>query len=161
MAPVNRTSLLRRLRLGVRHAFTWNRSRLFAWLRWLGAIYLVWLGIGQWRAPGTAPDGGSALHPARAALVSLTNPKTILFLVAFFPQFVVPGPGMRGRIVGLCLTYLAVCVVGDGLWALLAARVAPLLSRSRSRSSWWCWSPRCRPMPSTRADRACGSRRRR
>ncbi len=68
----------------------------FAWVRWIGAAYLVWLGIRQWRAP--APDLGQAavgLRPRRGRavflrgfLVSLTNPKTLLFYGAFFPQFV-------------------------------------------------------------------------
>ena len=68
----------------------------FEWVRWIGAAYLVLLGIRQWRAPPvdltrTAPPARSRRRVwTRAFLVSLFNPKTLLFYGAFFPQFVSP-----------------------------------------------------------------------
>src|SRR6478752_9012489 len=70
----------------------------FDWLRWVGVAYLVYLGIAAWLAPltdlaQTQPQAGSArLIFARGFLVGLTNPKTLLFYGAFFPQFITPGP---------------------------------------------------------------------
>ena len=70
----------------------------FDWLRWLGVVYLVWLGIAAWRAPAVdlarvGPQARSArLIFARGFLVGLTNPKTLLFYGAFLPQFITPGP---------------------------------------------------------------------
>lgn len=66
---------------------------LFAALQWLGAAYLCWIGIGLLRARIAGDDGGN--EPAKtprvyfrqALAVSLTNPKVILFFVAFFPLF--------------------------------------------------------------------------
>ena len=67
----------------------------FEWIRWIGVAYLIYLGIAQWRAPPlnlaeVAPEPKSARAMfTRALLVSLTNPKTLFFYGAFFPQFVV------------------------------------------------------------------------
>ncbi|WP_300059738.1 LysE family translocator [uncultured Roseobacter sp.] len=65
-------------------------------IRWIGVGYLLWL---AWRALRPAPQSETApLPPARHAfrsglLVNLTNPKVILFVLAFVPQFVVPAAG--------------------------------------------------------------------
>lgn len=76
---------------------------LFAVVRYAGAGYLTWLAVGMlraawgmWRARGERTAGDEALAPAeerpfrRAFVVSLFNPKAILFFVAFFVQFVDP-----------------------------------------------------------------------
>jgi homoserine/homoserine lactone efflux protein len=105
----------------------------FEWLRWLGVAYLVWLGIAAWRAPvvdltRVGPQARSArLIFSRGFLVGLTNPKTLLFYGAFFPQFIVPGPSASDQLLLLAATFLVVAVVLDGVWAVLAARLRTLL----------------------------------
>jgi leucine efflux protein len=65
---------------------------VFTGLQWFGAGYLVWMGIQLLRAP-VATDSGEAPRQSgwkffrQAFAVSLTNPKVILFFVAFFPLF--------------------------------------------------------------------------
>jgi threonine/homoserine/homoserine lactone efflux protein len=67
----------------------------FSLLRWLGAAYLVWLGIGLLRGSGTAA-GASAPSPSMSAwrsfvqgfLTNALNPKVALFFLAFLPQFI-------------------------------------------------------------------------
>lgn len=69
---------------------------LFQGLQWFGAAYLCWLGVQLLRAP--AASNGSAVEPKKSArvyfrnglAVALTNPKVILFFVAFFPLFIRP-----------------------------------------------------------------------
>ena len=76
---------------------------VFDTLRWLGAGYLAYLGIKSWRAPITAAADGTVAEatqvaaaaggtPAalwrQGALVAASNPKAILFAVAFLPQFI-------------------------------------------------------------------------
>ena len=106
----------------------------FDWLRWLGVAYLVWLGIAAWRAPAidlmrTAPQPRSArVIYVRGFLVRLTNPKTLLFYGAFLPQFITPGPAAADQLLLLAVTFLAVAIVLDGLWAVLAGRLRGLLT---------------------------------
>ncbi|WP_299676176.1 LysE family translocator [uncultured Roseobacter sp.] len=68
----------------------------FDLIRWIGVGYLLWL---AWRALRPTPQSETGpVPPARQAfraglLVNLTNPKVILFVLAFVPQFVVPAAG--------------------------------------------------------------------
>ena len=73
----------------------------FSIVKWLGAGYLVWLGLQSlWQAGhNAAPDKSALRAPSRLAayrqgiLIDLLNPKVALFFLAFIPQFVVPGAG--------------------------------------------------------------------
>lgn len=68
----------------------------FSIIKWVGVVYLVWLGIQKWRARSSmvarmGDDGLSSMTLMRKAiLINLTNPKSIVFLVALFPQFLDP-----------------------------------------------------------------------
>lgn len=103
-------------------------SGWFDWLRWIGVAYLVVLGVRAWRAP--AVDLSVAPPQARSArgiylrgfLISLSNPKTLLFYGAFLPQFVAPGADLTTQLLLLSATFLAIAVVLDGMWAVLAGR---------------------------------------
>jgi homoserine/homoserine lactone efflux protein len=113
----------------------------FDWLRWLGVAYLVWLGIGAWRAPAAdlsrvGPQPRSArLIFARGFAVGLTNPKTLLFYGAFLPQFITPGPTASDQLLLLAVTFLGIAIVLDSVWALLADRLRALLvARVRLRN---------------------------
>ena len=116
----------------------------FEWLRWIGAAYLVWIGVQQWRAAPvdltrTAPQPRSprAIF-GRAALVSLTNPKTLLFYGAFFPQFISPRHGVTSQVLALSALFLALAITIDSLWALAAGRARRALAvrgRLRNRMS--------------------------
>ena len=113
----------------------------FEWVRWIGAAYLVYLGIAEWRAaaldlatPARLPRSAKAIY-GRGVLVALTNPKTLLFYGAFFPQFVTPGEHEARQLLLLLATCLIVAIVIDSLWALLAARLRRfVIARSRLRS---------------------------
>jgi threonine/homoserine/homoserine lactone efflux protein len=116
----------------------------FEWLRWLGVAYLIWLGLRQWRAPPvdltrTRPQPRSARAiVVRGFLVSLTNPKTLLFYGAFFPQFISIDRPLGPQVALLCATFLVIATVLDGAWALLAGRARGVLAarpRLRNRLS--------------------------
>jgi homoserine/homoserine lactone efflux protein len=113
----------------------------FEWLRWIGVAYLIWLGIARWRAPlidltkaRPQPRSPRAIY-FRALLVSLTNPKTLFFYGAFFPQFVTMNQHVGTQIVVLSVTFVVIAIIVDGLWALVAGRARGLLaSRGRLRN---------------------------
>ena len=105
------------------------------WLRWLGVAYLVALGVRQWRAPPAdltrvpAQLRSARRIFARGLLVSLTNPKTLFFYGAFFPQFITAGRAPGPQVVLLAATFLALALLIDGLWAMLAGRARALLAQ--------------------------------
>lgn len=66
-------------------------------IRWAGAAYLLWLAATTWRAGSPRADATGAIRPARAFLhgflANALNPKVILFILAFLPQFTHPDYG--------------------------------------------------------------------
>jgi len=113
----------------------------FEWVRWAGVLYLVYLGVQQWRQPPvdltrTPPQPKSRRNIFfRGFLVSSTNPKTLLFYGAFFPQFVDRADAIFAQIVLLSVTFLAVATAIDSGWAIAAGRLRHLLAmRGRLRN---------------------------
>ena len=106
----------------------------FEWIRWIGVAYLIYLGVMQWRAPvvnlaGIAPEARSARKMfTRALLVSLTNPKTLFFYGAFFPQFVVTSGNVGAQVALLSATFLLLAILVDGGWAFAAGRARRFLT---------------------------------
>lgn len=100
----------------------------FTIIKWLGAVYLVWLGIQKWREKSALAldERDSSVSAAtlfkRAVFVNLTNPKTIVFLVALFPQFINPLEPQLTQLLVLGITTLVVdgCVML--FYVLLASR---------------------------------------
>jgi homoserine/homoserine lactone efflux protein len=111
----------------------------FDWLRFAGALYLVWIGIKMLRAAGgsletvtiAAPRGGFFLQ---GFLVMMSNPKVLLFFGAFIPQFVRMEGDTNAQIVLLGVTAMVVAMVSDGMYAVLSGRVGRMLSRGRLRA---------------------------
>lgn len=84
----------------------------FEIIRWIGVAYLLWLAIQALRHAG--PSGAVPAQTPRWAfraglMVNLTNPKVILFILAFVPQFVVPE---AGSVLGQFLIFGAVLSLG-------------------------------------------------
>lgn len=99
---------------------------LFQWLQWFGAAYLFWMGVqlALKRVDGNVAVPNDSLtwclHFRRAFIVSLTNPKVILFFVAFFPLFLKPNaasitlPAMMLHVTALSLVYqTALVLIGN------------------------------------------------
>jgi threonine/homoserine/homoserine lactone efflux protein len=100
---------------------------LFHVVRYLGAAYLLWLGIRALvtrTAPiaGAPPDGRTF---RQAFAVGISNPKVAIFFLAFLPQFVTLGAGSASlQVLALGLVFLLVALVLDLGWALLAGVLA-------------------------------------
>ena len=107
-------------------------------IKWAGAAWLVWLGIGALRASASplAVDRTSAAHgPARiwrdGVLINLLNPKAILFFVAFLPQQVVAGVGPPWAQMALhCVVVWLMGPLIYGAMILAGARLGARIGRS-------------------------------
>jgi len=109
----------------------------FDLLRWLGAAYLAYLGIEQWRAAGNSdgkPPPSTASLFWQGLLVSSTNPKSLLVFPAYFPQFVDPAAPASPQLVLLTLTFGLMSALAFAGMAALAHRLQPHFSvRRRAR----------------------------
>ena len=110
----------------------------------LGAGYLIWLGVKQWRAPvgGAQRDLAAPTEPIglslrqrvlRGALTNATNPKGIVFMVAVLPQFINPKQPLALQLAILLVTTLAVDSVVMHGYAFLASRLRALMQSVRAR----------------------------
>ena len=104
-------------------------------LKWLGGAYLVWLGIQVWRSPSIAISrskdlGGTPGWLFRAGLLSaVSNPKGILFFVAFLPQFIEPQGSLFLQFAIMASTFVVIEFFYELMVASLADRVQPWLAR--------------------------------
>jgi threonine/homoserine/homoserine lactone efflux protein len=110
----------------------------FDWLRIAGAAYLVWLGWKMIRSSGQdgetkapqPPRGGFLIQ---GVLVALSNPKTLVFFGAFFPQFIDPAHQHGLQILIMGLTAMMFAAVSDSAYAVAAGRAGRALSAGRVR----------------------------
>lgn len=109
-------------------------ASLFLALKWIGAAYLVWLGVRLWRAGGaleTSPAANPVAAPrmiAHAWLVTALNPKSLTFFVAFLPQFLDPAADFWGQIAIFEATFVALAFANAFAYALLATRARHVFS---------------------------------
>ncbi len=114
-------------------------------LKWLGAAYLIWLGIQLWRAPplhltplqSTAPRPGVQLF-RQGLLSALSNPKVILFFGAFLPQFLDPTRSLWLQFAVMAGTFAIVEGIVEYLLARTAQRTRPWLERAGSGFNRCC-----------------------
>ena len=98
-------------------------AEVFEILRWIGAGYLVWLGVQAWRQADKTletPRPRHRIYVSRGFLVAMTNPKTIAFFTAFLPQFVDPGLPAEHQLVVMCLVAVLMAAITDAFWAVAA-----------------------------------------
>ena len=113
-------------------------ATLFTVLKWLGAAYLVYLGVKLWRAGGSleaAPrtdvvSAGRML--GHAWLVTALNPKSITFFVAFLPAFLDPKGDFLTQMIVFETTFLVLAFGNAFGYALVAARARRLVADPRA-----------------------------
>lgn len=113
---------------------------LFAGVQWLGAVYLAWLGLRMWRAaPGDKPllDIQPGHYFRQSLLITLLNPKAIVFYMAFFPLFVDPQRHQGWVTFAALAATAAVLTVLYGVAATLLAHVLAARLRASRRATLW------------------------
>lgn len=131
---------------GLAALLAWSTAA-FTLIKWAGAAYLLWLGLGMlrsaWRGPLAPAAVADAAHGAmqaspgadfrRGLLTNLLNPKVALFMLAFLPQFI-PAQSAHKTLafLGLGLLFIVQSLIFLLLVVLLTARLArvPTLARS-------------------------------
>ncbi|WP_119462142.1 LysE family translocator [Rhodospirillaceae bacterium SYSU D60014] len=105
-------------------------AALFTLLKWVGAAYLIYLGIRLWRAEPSVDQGGAGnggrSHRSmmgHAFAVTALNPKSIVFFVAFLPQFINAGAPLLPQMAVLEATFLILATLNAALYAYLAGRL--------------------------------------
>jgi threonine/homoserine/homoserine lactone efflux protein len=112
-------------------------SLVFTGLRWIGGLYLIYLGIKLWRAPVMAPDAQAAPMLslkrifAHAYAVTALNPKSIVFFIAFVPQFIDMGRPFAPQVVILEATFVTLSALNAALYGWLAAKAREKLKSAR------------------------------
>jgi threonine/homoserine/homoserine lactone efflux protein len=117
----------------------------FTILKWLGALYLIGLGIVAIAKSGTGRNGTATSAPVSPRTAFMSNvaigtfhPKTIAFFVAFAPQFIDARADYALQAAILVITFGLVVGCPDTAYALVAARASNLLKRPRTT----LWSKR-------------------
>jgi threonine/homoserine/homoserine lactone efflux protein len=113
-------------------------ATVFTAVKWVGAAYLIWLGLKLWRAGGTLhaeprTDAASAWRMlGHAWLVTTLNPKAITFFVAFLPQFLNPHENFLPQMIVFETTFVVLAFINAFGYALVASRARMLVKSPRA-----------------------------
>lgn len=117
----------------------------FSVVKYVGAAYLIYLGIQSLRSAGTSFDVSHIKTPKaspwqafkQGVLIDILNPKVAVFFMAFLPQFVRPELGHTStQIIGLGVLVVLVAIVVEVVFVLAAARTTSILRNNRRLSIW-------------------------
>jgi|SRR5680860_132069 threonine/homoserine/homoserine lactone efflux protein len=109
----------------------------FSIMKFIGAAYLIYLGIKLWRSPTAKIDVKSAAIKSRkrqfieGLTLQLTNPKAVFFFISIFPQFVDFSSDYAGQFTLLVVTYSSLVVLIHLLYARLAKSARSWLSSDK------------------------------
>lgn len=110
-------------------------ATLFTMLKLAGAAYLIWLGVCLWRAEPKSPEiprepkGEMLSMFVNSFVVTALNPKSIVFFIAFVPQFVDPAAPLLPQFVILEATFLVLAALNILIWVLLIGRMRERFTR--------------------------------
>jgi len=112
----------------------------FTVVKWVGGLYLLYMGIKLLRAGVSPPEVSAPAAPgsrwklfANTYLVTALNPKGIVFFVAFLPQFIDPGAGVTQQLWVLAVTFVAMATLNATLYTAFASSARQLLSSPRAQ----------------------------
>ena len=110
----------------------------FTAVKWIGAAYLIWLGVALWRSAPTRPAAEAAAAAPAALpafrdgfLVTVFNPKGILFFVAFVPRFIDPARGYAAQAAVFVGAFAVLGVLNGAAYALGADALRRVIRSAR------------------------------
>ncbi len=118
-------------------ALVLTSATLFTALKWVGAVYLVYLGVKLFRSASTAKLGDveDVAHTSAASVfghataVTALNPKSIVFFIAFVPQFIVVDSPLIPQFSILIATFVGLAAINTLVYALLADKMRTKIAR--------------------------------
>jgi len=127
-------------------ALVMSSALAFAVVKYVGAGYLIWIGIQTLMAKDPAEVAPAAPVPSLRRVfrdgfvVNLFNPKTAIFFLAFLPQFIDPARGaVFWQILVLGFSFMGLGIMTDGAFALAAGTAGDFLRRNRRFLRWQRW----------------------
>ncbi len=112
-------------------------AQAFEWFRWAGAAYLVYLGIKQWRGAGESLEiNTSSVSKAnllvQGLVITIPNPKSLIFIAAFLPQFIDATRPLGLQFIFIVPTFLVITFTVAAIWALIAGNMRGFLKNQRT-----------------------------
>ena len=112
-------------------------AEAFAWLRWAGAAYLVYLGVKQWRSADKPLKVDTSAVSRTNLLVqglitTIFNPKSLIFIAAFLPQFIDASLPLGMQVAFIVPTFLVITFSVASIWALVAGKARGFLQSQRA-----------------------------
>ena len=112
-------------------------ATLFTVLKWIGAAYLVYLGITLFRSASSASLGevedvakiSATKVFGHATAVTALNPKSIVFFIAFVPQFIIVDSPLIPQFTILVATFVGLAAINALAYALLADKLRAKIAR--------------------------------
>lgn len=110
----------------------------FTVIKWIGAIYLIWIGISMWRSPPSSISADEAANVKTgksftvmrdAFFVTLFNPKGIVFFIAFVPQFITPENAFAPQAAILVVIFVILGMLNAAVYAVLASSARNWIKR--------------------------------
>jgi threonine/homoserine/homoserine lactone efflux protein len=114
-------------------------AEVFEWIRWIGAAYLVYLGVNQWRSANmpieiNASTSSKTNMFVQGLVVTVPNPKSLIFIAAFLPQFIDVTRPLGLQFAFIVPTFLVIAFVVTSIWAFVAGSARGFLqSKQLSR----------------------------
>ena len=109
----------------------------FEWLRWTGALYLIYLGVKQWRSAGDPLELDTKSVSKmnlffQGVVVTILNPKSLIFIAAFLPQFIDTAKSIGVQFAVIVPTFLLIAFSVTSVWALVAGKGSEFLRSRRA-----------------------------
>ena len=115
-------------------------AQAFEWLRWAGAVYLIYLGIKQWRSANDPLELKTSSVPKKnlfiqGLVVTIFNPKSLIFIAAFLPQFINTAIPVGMQFIIIVPTFLLITFTVTSIWALVGGKASKFFRSKRALQS--------------------------